>query len=584
MDGPDPAPSPSPSGTAPPPPRSSGACANGDFPGADALAAQPHPTRGKKKKKKVQCRYFGTRNGKDFQLLAESKVKADSKREAQSRGGKGTVTGENSQGRDHVQVKPSQVAGLDLTSQDGRQFNPGPVEMSRVVQKPVPRAQVDDPREFQIQQLRRRFSTTEKNEDDGTMLNFRMAPSDPDFPFEMAGLECVLKVPLTYPTSGRPSLHVTNKEMGRGYQINVEKGFDALVAKSQRATLLGLMNALDKQLEALLSEQKAETIKVLPNIGPRPPPPQAGPGQGTVPQQAVLTEDRKVPETYSAEQKAQASVRRETETRQLEARLGRLPLFSKSSDGIVYTIPIEPRRRGDLPVPLQLVRTVKLFVPFLYNLQPCGIELQGVTKDATNTTEKAFEQRARENPEISLMGHINYLSQNMHVMATMPAKEIDDEADGVSSLQLADAVCHKPAGTALRSQTVGDRSHIQVIPRPPEWSVGHGQDGGSESDDYDSYDSGDESTDDVAEGLEPLPECSGGSPERGILLSFPFLELYGIELLELVSLCITIKCERCKDTMDVSNLRNNVKGDVSGVRSESCKKCASGLSIGTGVF
>jgi len=498
----------------------------------------------------------------------------------QSRGGKGTVTGENPQGRIHAQVKPPQVAGPDSRLQDGRQYDPAPVERSRVVQKPVPRAQVDDPREFQIQQLRRRFSPTEKTDDDGTIFIFRMAPSDPDFPFEMVGLECVLGVPLTYPTSGRPSLHVTNKEMGRGYQINVEKGFDALVAKSPQATLLGLMNALDKQLEVLLSEQKAETIKLLPNVGPRPSQQKAGSGLAIVPQQTALTQDRKAPETYSAEQTAQANARREAETRQLEARLGRLPLFSKSADGIVYTVPIEPRKRGDLPVPLQLVRTTKLFVPILYNLQPCRIELQGVNKLAANSTEKAFEQRARENPEISLMGHINYLSQNMHVMAIMPAKENEEKTYGVSSLRIADTASHTPAGTASSAQTMDERSHIQVIPRPPEWTTGNGEDEGIESDDYDSYESGDESSDEAAEGLEHVSEQSGGSPERGVLLSFPFLELYGIELLEVVSLCITIKCERCKDTMDVNNLRNNVNGEASGVRSESCKKCASALSIG----
>ena len=65
---------------------------------------------------------------------------------------------------------------------------------------------------------------------------------------------------------------------------------------------------------------------------------------------------------------------------------------------------------------------------------------------------------------------------------------------------------------------------------------------------------------------------------------FPFLtELYGIELLRLVSLSITIKCDRCKDTIDVSNIKDTGKQDGTGTRSETCKKCASSLGISNGL-
>jgi hypothetical protein len=66
------------------------------------------------------------------------------------------------------------------------------------------------------------------------------------------------------------------------------------------------------------------------------------------------------------------------------------------------------------------------------------------------------------------------------------------------------------------------------------------------------------------------------------MLSLPFLELHGIELLELVSLSLTIKCDRCKTTLDVLNIKNS-SGNLSGVRSESCRKCANALDIGKGI-
>ena len=523
------------------------------------------------------CPFLHDRSGL---LGGRAEAEADPGIGPQSSGPKGTVTGNHSLGHTHARFKPSHEERAS-TPQGSRRYDPGPVDRSKVVSKPVPRAQVDDPRDFQLQQLRRRFSPRERTGDDGTNLTFRMVPSDPDFPFEMVGLECELKLPLAYPASGRPSLHVTNKEMGRGYQINVEKGFDALVAESPQATLLGLMTALDKRLEALLSEQKAETIKLLPNAGPRPQLQKTESGLKTLPQPTVSVPKAQTPPTCSPERKAQAYAKRETETKQLEARLGRLPLFSKSSDGVVYTIPIEPRKRGDLPVPLQHVKMVKLSVPLLYNLQACRIEMQGVSKDAAMITEEAFEQRAKANPDASLMAHINYLSQNMHVLATTPLSGKEEEPSGVSPTPTAESFKEIYPDDAFKLQSVDDRSHIQVIPRPPEWNVGNSEDDRTESDDgYDSYDSGDESLEEAAEGHEPITEEPAGGPERGILLSFPFLELYGIELLELVSLCITVKCERCKDTLDVTNLRNNANGETAGLRSESCKKCANAMSIG----
>ena len=406
-----------------------------------------------------------------------------------------------------------------------------------------------------------------------------MTPSDPDFPFEMEGLECVLHVPLTYPKHGKPSLDVKNKEMGRGYQLNVERGFDVLVQKAPQTTLLGHMNALDKQLESLLTQEKAQTIKIVPNAGPRRTmEPQSTPQS----QLSKPPEPTKPAQIYTSEQRRAAQDRREVETRQLEARLGRLPLFSKASDGIAYTVPIEPRRRDDLPVPIQAVKTVKLFVPLLYPLQHCRIEIAGVTREAAAKSERGFERKVIENPETNLMGHVNYLAQHMHVFATEPEPEIvpksseyENIVPPVEELSLSEPIVARKESPLIDSEDY--RSHIKVIPRPPEWAAGSDNEVSDDSDYSDSYDSGDEFADEEHEShaLETVPEAlSDSRPERGISLSFPNLELYGIELLELVSLSITVKCERCKDTIDVGNLRN-----AAGTRSESCKKCASSLSI-----
>lgn len=55
------------------------------------------------------------------------------------------------------------------------------------------------------------------------------------------------------------------------------------------------------------------------------------------------------------------------------------------------------------------------------------------------------------------------------------------------------------------------------------------------------------------------------------------------KLLQLVSLSIIIKCDRCKDTIDVPNVKDTRKRDGAGTRSETCKKCANSLGISNGL-
>ncbi len=73
----------------------------------------------------------------------------------------------------------------------------------------------------------------------------------------------------------------------------------------------------------------------------------------------------------------------------------------------------------------------------------------------------------------------------------------------------------------------------------------------------------------------PLPEKVGGSApasqaiEKGTAMSFPSVELYGVELLQVSILALAVKCQRCKTINDVSGLKDNTE------KPASCKKCAS---------
>jgi hypothetical protein len=481
--------------------------------------------------------------------------------------------------------------------QDRKQALTHPIA-SRVVSKPVTQAQTQDPWEFQVGQIRRRFQPKESRQRDGSvLLRFSLRPSDPDFPFEMSALECSLTVPTAYPKAN-PSLKVGNRDIPRGFALNIESGFDGLVEQKANATLLELVKALDRNLESFLSAPKAETIKLVPNKDTRhlasiparsvEPATISHKAEDVQPMQSSLSKPTTaVPKpavSFTTQEKAEAAKRRENEVRQLEARMGRLPLYKKSADGIAYTLPIEPRRRKELPIAIQAVKSVQLFVPLLYPLQPCRIQLDGVDPSGTKAVEKGVQLRAIEHTEATLMGHINFLAQNMHVYAKNVVEEQKAAPAPAPLSQPTPEVLPAPdKGKAVEGVQDAERSHIQYITRPPEWTMVSREDlSGSDSDGYDySYDSGDDVETDSDEEVvelkkkdgEPLPEQPVQNPERGTAISFPFIELYGLELLEIVTLNITVKCERCKDTTEIKNLKNGV------ARSESCKKCASALSI-----
>ena len=458
-------------------------------------------------------------------------------------------------------------------------------------------AERSSPREYQLNQIRRRFSPSEKEDErKNTVLTLKLKPSDPDFPFELDALLCTLVVPASYPDSGRPSLRISNPEMDRGYQINVERGFDSLVSRTPQKTLLAWMNDLDRSLESFLTPEKAQTIKLIANAGP------AASVSGALPQAVgdpelpgEVSKARQIqketaispkPPAFTAQERADAEARHTADLRQLEARMGRQPLYSKSPDGVTFTVPIQPKARNLLPLSLQSIQSVKLIVPMSYNLDPCRILIAEAGPEA-RLIEEAFKKRAQQHPEMSLMMHLNLLGVNMHLMANEDASTKAEVAPVVSTpLPTAQNATptptnqEEPSSISTTSLADQDKSHIHVIPRPPEWS--HVEEESDGEDTYsDNYDSKDDVTpSDEEGGVHVEAEASNTTqPERGILLSLPFLELYGLELFELTSMSLTIKCDRCKDTKDVKGIRSQTTEQPNN-KTESCNKCGNVMTIG----
>lgn len=379
---------------------------------------------------------------------------------------------------------------------------------------------------------------------------------------------------------------MANPEIGDAFQENVSRGFDDIVDSSLRGggrgTLLNWVNSLDRHLERLLTTtERGPTLKFVQNAGTEAAGKDLANNLGTLALSSESTPKTVKPAetrpTHTAEEIGQAEKRRAVETKQLEARLGRLPLFQKADDSLSFIIPIQPTKLDRLPIALRPVKTVKLSVPLLYPLEPSSIELQGVHGNESLAVEIGFSNWFKDHSQMNLVSQVNYLASNIHNFAKT---EVESELEQPEPGSPKAAVTEKPQPAGIADLELDeDKPHLHIVQRPPEWTVG--EDAG-DSDETEISTSEEEFSEDGEDGGAPVPSAPEPATEQGIALSFPFLELYGIELLELVGLYITIKCDRCKELLDVKNVPQTK--DSSGVLSpkvESCKKCSNSMSIGT---
>ncbi|KAJ5721656.1 uncharacterized protein N7483_009590 [Penicillium malachiteum] len=564
-------------------------------------APESKNSRQSSSKRRGKCRYFASKKG--CRAGAQCPYTHD------AAAGEQNVTPADQQSGSHAPISTGQNPDRNVSSGAQNKIS-GDLQSKQTTtlshanqpQRPVSKVEQKDPREFQLNQLRRRFQPKETKDDNESILEFGLPPSDPDFPFELDKLQCVLHVPMAYPATGRPSLTVTNPEMEPAYQANVARGFNDIVDHTLRTggrgTLLNWLNNLDRQLERLLTTlEQGPKLKFVSNIGngtsskgpesTKPvsrmeseltilPKPASTSAPKATPKPPVLVK------TYTAEQKAQAEKRRALETKQLEARLGRLPLFQKRSDG-VFVVPIQSTKKDRLPGSLQTMKTVKLLVPSLYPLEHSAIEIQGIDSPEARSVESGFAQWVEKNSQLNLVSQINYLASNIHNFAKTPLPEVAEQSQHEYPQTTIDTeLPEQEKPNSVLEVEDPDRPHLHVIPRPPEWSFQENESGSDlsessfeESEDEDEDDEDDEG---ASEGGAPVP-ITADTPGRGVALSFPFLELYGIELLEILHLAITVKCERCKESMDIKNVPN-ITDPKNAPKTESCRKCANSMSIG----
>ncbi|RPA96713.1 hypothetical protein L873DRAFT_1693554, partial [Choiromyces venosus 120613-1] len=456
-----------------------------------------------------------------------------------------------------------------------------------------------------ISQVLRRFECRGQVAD--TEITVSISPSDPDFPYDIKQLVFKLSVPTTYPESlnALPSIKVINEDIPMGFRTNIERGFDGLATRREDATLLDLLNSLDKCLEGFLATERVETLKIVRNTSQptslqpsrsQTPLTTAQPLKPSPPPLMAFPVDNSTPEEASA-----AGSRREREIHRLEARMRGSSVFRKSEDGTRYTIPMEPRKRYQLPVPLQKVDSVVLIVPLSYNINRPWLEFPGVPEDVVKRVNNGFAKQVQKNPKFSLMENINALCSNLHILSTQDEEEEEEDSSEKQDEKRVEEAVQSLEGLAVDSTTttvpstdksaglvLDDKAHVQVIPRPPDWNVP--EDGESDDNDDDSeYDSDDYVSDD------PVPDRGEGAGagetsgeqvdhqkviERGTSMSIPGIDMPGVQLLEVAKLNAIVKCTKCKKELEVNDLKPTMPGKTSKPKLSQCEKCSQVLGIG----
>ncbi|KAK6526933.1 hypothetical protein TWF281_010129 [Arthrobotrys megalospora] len=472
------------------------------------------------------------------------------------------------------------------------------VDPSRVVRRPAPAGE-NNPgtrRKNEISQLKRRWGDLFQEVDQEQGVYRLELKQSEDFPYDLDALKIEISIPLEYPKADAegPSIKVLNEDIPKGHQFNIERGFLNLARSASKTTrLLDLMNNLDKRLEIFLSSEKAPTFKIVPNVGAitrEVVSPDVNDHQLQIQEptphmlQSVPRPEPPKP-THTEAEKEAAGTRRALETRQLEARFRQSPVFWKNSTGTIYKVPLEPRMKNMLPAGLLLLNAVDLRVPVLYPLEPCRIEFdRSFPESITAGIRQGFLKRAQEKPEVSLMAQLNYLAQNMHIMV-----DIKPEAPlQAPSVEVKTVPKDIPEGGPSTSQaptspTVFEKPRVIIIEktRPPEWELDSSE---SDSEEQSSFDEDvaevGETSKDLQQDPEVLEPVYVSSIERGTSISFPDIKLKNIELLELKTINITTKCNRCKTVAEINNIKAK-ENKHSRPKLLGCEKCASVVGIGS---
>lgn len=459
---------------------------------------------------------------------------------------------------------------------------------NRRVARPKPNK--ENQRFNEINQVKRRWkSVTEQIPEDAardagaTTLTFDMAPSDPDFPFEISFLQVKMIVPKNYPKE-MPAIEVQNKDIPKGFALNVDAGFYSIAKEHLgRTSLLRIMYQLDNRLEEFLKMDKAKTIKIVKYAQKKPSPePAASKPKAFNPSANVFVPKAAAPAPTPAAQifvppKVAAEQKRQVEL--LRARIKDLPLHKETASGCYYSLNrLEIYQSFSTPEIFQNkpVLKARLFVPKRFpETRDVRIELLEVPQKIGRVVEQNFARFAKYTTEKwTLTALVNYFVTKF----TKLCDDIDDVKETHVSKDKGKEKEEAEVETAQTKDVTTEETKVAEVTEGVE-KVSLDDDNKKDNDGKET------STAEEAEGAEEDTKVTSYTDDvptlepRGTEIKLSGIELVNIGVLECSTLNLTVNCSRCKTANDIQGIVAGPYGRDGKAVGVSCSQCNQTLVV-----
>lgn len=434
-----------------------------------------------------------------------------------------------------------------------------------------------------------------------TVINAKIRPSDPDFPFDMESLELDIHIPQEYPQSDA-WISVRNSDIPAGYAANIELGWKEIV-QMRNKSLVKYLDDLDSRLEELLKREKVSTIKIV-KFKPAQNAPTSSAGSSTSQVPPVVAPTVVTPTTSNT--KAPAPTKKlgfnpkslkfvpkhiqDERQRQIDMLLHRLgsdkmSLHLKDPDGSsTFSIYIEgPNTSELLPSELQQKFLTRIFIPG--DLSGCRLRIPGHEGPEISNIETNFNTFAKRHNDWSLLALVNYLSQELEMLMLAPEdiKELPVEENKPEEIESKPKESkpkeNEPTEPTEKEPTEEPTKKAQTNKNVPEL-IEVSNETGSHTEEEDSE--SDHETDESETESEIESDTASMGPiklqQKGTAVAMA-VESSNIGVLECDVLNIIVSCHRCKTDNEVNNLVSGPYGRESKTLSLACEKCNQVLGV-----
>ncbi|OAD71866.1 hypothetical protein PHYBLDRAFT_73488 [Phycomyces blakesleeanus NRRL 1555(-)] len=374
---------------------------------------------------------------------------------------------------------------------------------------PKPSLRPEQVRQVELSQLERRYRSsfrTVRTTEESTVVRLAIVPSDPDFPFELEALQLQLDIPVDYPAK-HCSVKVMNPEIPPGFAFHLERGYDVYASK-RTSTLVRQMDWMDKNMEILLQEPPAPTVKFVFNNNashedtltrlsnleissptqtenkPENPKKVKKPRKPKQPKQPDQPKKPKKPEhpaqppaidapqstnstptiSYTHDQLEEASKKREQELRQLQARFrSTYKVLECDKNRIVVEIKV-PLTDPDFTFSQKFGNELQVdySIPSLYPLESCSVEIKNDT-EYRRVIKDTFADYVKDGAH-SLFSNLNWLNQKLPTILSnpVPVYHAQKQQDHTVSSSSTASTCSTSSTSPVAAVTAG----VQITPDP----------------------------------------------------------------------------------------------------------------------